>query len=212
MEPMKREVFFETLDGGGTWERVLFIDENTGAIQVAFDPANVNIIYADLWAARLAPWENGKFRGEGSGLYKSTDGGKTWKKLTKGLPSYGQGLGRIGFCISPGLPSRLYATVDAGPEYGGIYRSDDSGESWKKLTGDPRLWGRGDDFAELKVDPKNPDIVYNANVAAWKSVDGGMTWTSFRGAPEEMIRIAFGSILITRKSCFLPGTRVRLSL
>ena len=174
---------YRTTNGGVNWERVLFIDENTGAIQVAIDPTNPNIIYADLFAQRLAPWENGVFAGENSGLYKSVDGGTTWKKLTNGLPTFKEELGRIGFCIAPNQPNRLYATVDANEENGGIYRSDDGGDSWKKLSGDVRLWGRGSDFAEIKVNPKNPDMIYAVNVVTWKSEDGGKNWSAFRGAP-----------------------------
>ena len=118
---------YRTLDGGKTWTRVLYKDENTGAIQVAIDPQHPDIIYADLWAGRQGPWENGAWNGPGSGLFKSTDGGETWKQLTAGLPSVSEGLGRIGFCIAPSDPSRLYATVDAGTK-SGVYRSDDGGE------------------------------------------------------------------------------------
>lgn len=180
--PNKERGVYRTLDGGKSWQQVLYIDENTGAVQVTLDPKDPNTVYADLWAGRQGPWENGAWNGKESGLYKSTDGGSTWKKLTKGLPTTEQGLGRIGFCIAPSLPSRLYATVDAG-NYGGIYRSDDGGENWYLLNKDGRLWGRGSDFAEIKADPKNPDIVYSANVVTWKSVDGGKNWTAFRGAP-----------------------------
>ena len=173
---------YRSLNGGKTWERVLYKDENTGAIQVAIDPQNPNIIYADMWAGRQGPWENGAWDGKESGLYKSIDGGTTWKKLTNGLPTVQQGLGRIGFCIAPTDPNRLYATVDAGKE-GGLYRSDDGGESWRSMSNDGRYWGRGSDFAEVKVDPNNKDIVYTANIVVWKSADGGNTWKDFRGAP-----------------------------
>ncbi|HMX80654.1 MAG TPA: hypothetical protein PLG91_10100, partial [Ferruginibacter sp.] len=173
---------YRTLDGGTTWEKVLYKDENTGAIQVTIDPNNSNIIYADLWAARQGPWENGAWNGKESGLFKSTDGGNTWKKLTAGLPTTEQGLARIGFCIAPSNSNRLYATVEAG-KYGGIYRSDDAGENWQLMNPDERLWGRGNDFAEVKADPKNADIVYTADVVTWKSVDAGKTWSAFRGAP-----------------------------
>ena len=173
---------YRTIDGGKTWERVLYKDENTGAVQVAIDPNNPAIVYADLWAARQGPWENGAWNGKESGLYKSTDGGATWKKLTNGLPTTEQGLARIGFCIAASNSNRLYATVEAGKQ-GGIYRSDDAGENWQLANADERLWGRGNDFAEIKVDPKNADIVYTADVVTWKSTDGGKTWSAFRGAP-----------------------------
>jgi photosystem II stability/assembly factor-like uncharacterized protein len=173
---------YRTVDGGKTWEKVLYKDENTGAVQVTIDPKNSNIVYADLWAGRQGPWENGAWNGPESGLFKSTDGGTTWRKLTNGLPTTQQGLGRIGFAIAPTDPNRMYATVES-PQLGGIYRSDDAGETWKRLTSDNRYYGRASDFAELKVDPTNSDIVYSANVVTWKSVDGGQTWNAFRGAP-----------------------------
>jgi photosystem II stability/assembly factor-like uncharacterized protein len=173
---------YRTIDGGKTWERVLYKDENTGAVQVTIDPNNSNIVYADMWAGRQGPWENGAWNGKESGLFKSIDGGTTWKKLTTGLPTTEQGLGRIGFCIAPSNSNRLYATVDAG-KYGGIYRSDDAGESWSNINADERLWGRGSDFAEVKADPINADIVYTAAVVTWKSMDAGKTWSAFRGAP-----------------------------
>src|SRR6266705_5176948 len=104
---------FRSTDGGQNWQRVLYKDENTGASQVAFDPSNSQIIYADLWAGRQAPWEIGdSFKGPGSGLYKSADGGSTWHELRTGLPTIAEGLGRIGFAIGPSDPKRLYATVD----------------------------------------------------------------------------------------------------
>ncbi|HEY2025555.1 MAG TPA: glycosyl hydrolase [Gemmatimonadaceae bacterium] len=172
---------FRSTDGGATWTKVLYKDENTGAFDVVFDPANPNTVYADLWAGRQAPWEVGSsFNGPGSGLFKSTDGGTTWRQLTTGLPS--DGLGRIGFAIAPDRPARIYALVDAA-RAGGLYRSDDAGESWTLLNADSRLWGRGSDFAELRVDPRNADVVYDANVVTWKSTDGGRSFTALRGAP-----------------------------
>ena len=173
---------FRTTDGGKTWTKVLYINANTGAIQVELDPNNANTVYADLWEHREGPWENGSFSGTNSGLYKSTDGGSTWRKLTAGLPTGEQGLGRIGIAIAPGNSQRLYATVDA-RQLSGIYRSEDGGESWQRVSTDGRVFGRGSDFAELKVHPKNPDVVFSANVASYKSLDGGKTWFSFKGAP-----------------------------
>ena len=180
--PNEERGVYRTTDGGKTWEKVLYKDENTGAIQVTIDPNNSNIVFADMWAGRQGPWENGAWNGKESGLFKSTDGGTTWKKITKGLPTTEQGLGRIGFCIAPTDSRRMYATVDAGRE-GGIFRSDDAGESWYRIQTDNRYWGRASDFAEVKVDPKNADIVYSANIVTWKSTDGGKTFNAFRGAP-----------------------------
>ena len=135
-----------------------------------------------MWDHREGPWENARFAGPSSGLFKSEDGGTTWRRLESGLPSNDQGLGRIGVGISPSDSNRMYATVDA-TEGGGIYRSDDAGESWYRISTDRRLWGRGGDFGEIKVHPKNPDVVYVGNIASYRSDDGGYTWTSLKGAP-----------------------------
>ncbi|MFL5241392.1 MAG: VPS10 domain-containing protein [Gemmataceae bacterium] len=180
--PNKERGVYRTTDGGNTWEKALYKDENTGAVALAFDPANVQTVYAVLWASRQGPWENGQWQGKTSGLFKSTDGGSTWQQITKGLPTANDGLGRIGIDVAPSDPKRLYAVVDA-PKKGGIYRSDDAGESWQMVSNEPRTWGRGFDFAEVRVDPKNKDVIYVANTSTYKSIDGGKTFTAFRGAP-----------------------------
>ncbi|MEY4278895.1 MAG: hypothetical protein RL377_899 [Bacteroidota bacterium] len=181
--PNKERGVYRSLDGGKTLEQVLYIDENTGAVQVQIDPNNSKIVFATMWAARQGPWENGAWNGVASGLYKSEDGGTTWRKIEKGFPTTKEdGLGRIGFTIAQSNSKRMYATVDS-EKKGGVYRSDDGGESWYLLTSDGRFWGRGSDFAEVKTDPTNEDIVYSANVVMWKSVDGGKTWTGLKGAP-----------------------------
>ncbi len=180
--PNEQRGVFKSTDGGASWDKILYKDENTGAIALAFDPSNPEIIYADLWAARQGPWENGAWEGKTSGLFRSTDAGKTWRQLTKGLPGVSEGLGRIGFSIAGSDPNRIYATV-AAEKKAGIYRSDDGGELWSLINTDQRLWGRGDDFAEIDADPKNKDIVYVANIATYKSTDGGKTFTGFKGAP-----------------------------
>ena len=173
---------FRSSDGGETWQKVLYKDENTGAIALAFDPKNSKVIYADLWSARQGPWENGAWQGPGSGLYKTTDGGNTWHPLTKGLPTFEQGLGRIGIAVAPSDSNTVYATVDS-TQLGGIYRSDDAGESWRRVGVDRRAWARGSDFAEIDVHPRNKEIVYATAIAAYKSTDGGKNWTAFKGAP-----------------------------
>jgi len=181
--PNAERGIFRSTDGGRTFEKVLYKDENTGGIDVAFDPQNAQIVYAVLWEARQAPWENGAFSGPGSGLFKSTDGGTTWRQIGQGLPTFaGDGLGRIGIGIAPSLPSRVFATVDAARN-GGLYRSDDGGETFTKATEDPRVVSRASDFAEVKVSPKNPDVVFTASIVAWKSTDGGKTFSALRGAP-----------------------------
>ncbi len=180
--PNEERGIFRSTDGGSTFQKVLYKDENTGGMDVAFDPSNPDTVYAVLWEARQGPWENAAWDGPNSGLFKSTDGGTTWKPLTTGLPGPNEKLGRIGIEVSRGDPKRLYAVVGAG-KGGGIYRSDDAGESWHLMNSDERLWGRDGDFNEIRSDPKNPDVVYAANVVTWKSVDGGKTWASLRGAP-----------------------------
>ncbi len=174
---------FRSTDGGASFQKVLYKDENTGAIDVVLDPVNPDIIYCALWESRQGPWENGAFSGPGSGLYKSIDAGVTWKRLEKGLPTFADaGLGRIGITVAPSLPSRLFATVNSA-KGDGLFRSDDAGESWYRATTDTRVATRESDFAEVKVDPTNPDIVYTASVVTWKSVDGGKTFSALRGAP-----------------------------
>src|SRR5262245_33233445 len=165
---------FRSTDGGRSFNKVLYKDADTGAVDLVFDPSSANHVYAVLWQARQGPWENGAFDGPNSGLFESTDGGNTWKQLTRGLPTHAQGLGRIGITVAPSDPRRMYATVQA--QGGGLFRSDDAGQSWYKVTENALVVTRGDDFAEVKVHPKNPDIVFTASVVSWKSMDGGKTF------------------------------------
>ena len=181
--PSEERGIFRSTNGGRTFERVLYKDENTGGVDVAFDPSDAQTVYAVLWEAREGPWENGVFRGPGSGLFKSTDGGDTWRPLTEGLPTFADdGLSRIGITVAPSMPSRLFATVES-RRNGGLYRSDDAGESWYLTNDDPRVTQRGSDFAEVKVHPHNPDIVFTGAIVVWKSTDGGSTFEAIRGAP-----------------------------
>lgn len=176
---------FRSTDGGKTWGKILYKDENTGAADLAFDPTNAQIIYAVLWAARVAPWEvrnSGSINGPGSGMFKSTDGGASWKQLFRGLPSAEDGLGRIGIAVAPSMGKRLYASVEAG-KLSGVYRSDDAGENWERVNQDARIGGRGPGALGVAVAPDNADVVYVANTSTYRSNDGGRTFTAIKGAP-----------------------------
>jgi photosystem II stability/assembly factor-like uncharacterized protein len=174
---------FRSTDGGESWQKVLYKDEHTGAVDLAFDPRDPRIVYAVLWQARQGPWENGAFSGPNSGLFKSTDGGNTWNQLTGGLPTFAQGLGRIGIGIAPSDPSRMYALVEAGRDSGGLYRSDDAGSAWRRVNNEQRIYGRGSDFACVRVDPKNRDVVYVANTSTYRSTNAGESFIAIKGAP-----------------------------
>ncbi len=180
--PNTERGIYRSLDGGRSFTKVLYRDENTGGADVVLSPDDPNTLYAVLWEARQGPWENAAWSGSNSGLFKSTDGGATWAQLGGGLPTTADGLGRFGIGISPSRPQRIYVTVTAG-EKSGLYRSDDAGASWTRTTSDNRVYGRGDDFAAITVDPRDPNTLYSMNVVAWKSTDAGVTWKSFRGAP-----------------------------
>jgi photosystem II stability/assembly factor-like uncharacterized protein len=180
--PNEERGVFRSRDGGASWEKLLYINENTGASRIEFDPSDADTIYASLWEHREGPWENARFSGPNSGLYKSTDGGDSWQRLATGLPGADQGLGKIGVTVAPGNSSRVYAAVDA-EEGGGIYRSDDGGMSWTLTSTDRRLWRQGGGFGEIRVHPENQDQLFLANIAAYQSDDGGQTWNSNKGAP-----------------------------
>jgi photosystem II stability/assembly factor-like uncharacterized protein len=179
--PNQERGVFRSKDGGTHWQKVLFHDENTGAIDLAFEPGNPKTIYAALWQTRRPPWSiYPPSNGPGSGLYRSNDGGDHWQLVNgQGLPS--DGLGRMGIAFAPSNPKRIYLIVDA--KQGGLYRSDDGGQAWLQVSKDHRIWGRGWYFNEVTVDPKNPDIVYLPNTSIYRSADGGKSFTVFKGDP-----------------------------
>jgi photosystem II stability/assembly factor-like uncharacterized protein len=181
--PNPERGIFRTTDGGATWKKVLYRDENTGGIDLAFDPRDPSTVYAVLWAARQGPWEyENAYRGPGSGLFRSKDGGETWQPLGRGLPGAAEKLGRIGIGIAPGDGKRIYALVEAATGRG-LYRSDDAGETWARVNDEDRVTGRGDDFACVRVDPRNRDVLWVANTSTYRSTDGGKTFTAIKGAP-----------------------------
>ncbi len=179
--PNEERGVFRSLDGGKTFERVLYRDENVGASDVQIDPRDPAIVYAALWESREGPWETGIFNGDNGGIFKSVDGGKTWWQLTKGLPN---NIVQANLAIAPSSPKTLFAAVRA-KTIAKLYRSEDGGETWTGTTDDPRpgLGIGGGDLPVVRFDPKNPQIVYSASVVCWKSTDGGKTWDGWRGAP-----------------------------
>ena len=181
--PNEERGLFRSTDGGQTWQKAIYKDENTGASDVEVDPSNPDTVYASMWEVREGPWEDGnEVNGTGGGLFKSTDGGTTWRPLTNGLP---KDLSQVYVAIAPSDPRRLYATLGTASGALAVYRSDDAGENWSKATDDPRPSGRigGGDLPIPRVDPKNPDVLYSASTVTMKSTDGGKTWFGFRGAP-----------------------------
>lgn len=174
---------FRSLDGGATWRKVLFVDANTGAVDIAMDPADANHLIAAMWQTRRPPWNiYPPSNGPSSGLYVSSDGGTTWHHMIgHGLPSSGR-LGRMGIAFARSNPKRVYLIVDA--KQGGLYRSDDGGANWRLVDRDPRIWDRGWYFSLVTVDPKNSKIVYIADTALYRSMNGGATFTAFKGSPD----------------------------
>jgi photosystem II stability/assembly factor-like uncharacterized protein len=174
--PNHQRGVFRTTDGGATWEHVLFVSEETGACDLSLNPGNPRELYAAAWRAERKPWTMIDGGDEG-GLFKSTDGGDTWTRLGGGLPD--GLLGRIGVAVSPARPDRVWALFTTPEkEDGGLYRSDDAGDSWTRVSPDRELQTRGWYYTHVFAHPTDPDTVYSLNVDLLRSVDGGATFES----------------------------------
>jgi hypothetical protein len=160
--PNEERGIFRSLDGGKTFEKVLYRDENTGGGDVQIDPTNSNVVYASLWESREGPWENSTWNGTNGGIFKSTDGGKSWNQLRKGLP---EKIVQANLAIAPSSPGTLIATVKT-LITSNVFRSEDGGESWVNTTDDPRPAAGigGGELPIVKFDPKNPAIVYSTSI------------------------------------------------
>ncbi|HEY3782331.1 MAG TPA: hypothetical protein VGL56_14710 [Fimbriimonadaceae bacterium] len=181
--PNEERGVFRSTDGGRSWLKVLYRSPDVGAIDLAMDPANTNVIYASMWQTRRPPWNTyPPSNGPGGGLFKSVDGGATWSQLTGGgFPAF---VGRIGIAVSPASHNRVYAFVDTNnPKDGGIYRSDDGGANWKYTDGEQRVWIRGWYFAGITADPKDPNTVYVMSTSTYRSTDAGKSFIPIKGAP-----------------------------
>jgi len=166
---------FKSTDGGKTWRKVLFRNDSTGAADLSMDATDPNVLYASLWQAGRRPWALISGGGDGSGLFKSTDGGEHWTELTAnpGMPP--RPIGKIGVAVSPANPRRVYAQIEQA-DVGGVYRSDDAGATWKYVSGDHKMRERAWYYTMIYADPKNPDVAYAPNVGLYKTTDGGVTW------------------------------------
>src|SRR2546423_2418183 len=168
--PNEERGVFMTTYGGRTWTKTLYIDQNHGVADLTIDPSNPNIVYAAMWAFRRTPWTHtsGSERG---GIFKSTDGGRTWKKLTEGLPKM---IGRIGVAVAPSNSNIVYAITEA--KEGTLYRSDDKGETWRNLSKQGNIVSRGFYYTRVRVDPVNENRVYAVASTLFLSIDGGRSF------------------------------------
>ena len=177
--PNRERGVFRTLDGGKTWKKVLFINDSTGANDLTIDPSNPRILYASMYKFQRTPWSM-QAGGGRSGIWKTVDGGDSWTELTfrPGIPS--KPLGKIGIDVSPANPRRLYASIEAPDSSGGIFRSDDAGESWKRMNTDARLWVRSWYYSQVTADPLNENTLYVMNLQVLRSIDGGKSFETVR--------------------------------
>jgi photosystem II stability/assembly factor-like uncharacterized protein len=177
--PSRERGVFKSTDGGATWKNTLFVDEKTGAAELAMDPSNPRILYAAMWEHGRLPWKviSG---GPGSGLYKSTDNGDTWTKMTEGLPTK---MGKMSVAVSRSNPERVYALIesDSNEDERGLYVSTNAGKSWSQVSSEPRIVQRAWYYIELFVDPQSEHTIYVLSAPALRSDDGGKTWSEVNG-------------------------------
>ena len=170
---------FRTTDGGKSWKKILFINDSTGANDITIDPSNPRILYASMYKFQRTPWS--MIAGGGrSGIWKTVDGGDTWTELTfrPGIPK--KPLGKIGIDVSPANPRRIYASIEAPDSSGGIFRSDDAGDTWDRMNTDARFWVRSWYYSQVTADPQNENTVYVMNLGVLRSIDGGKTFSRVR--------------------------------
>ncbi len=165
---------YRSTDGGQSWEKVFYVDATTGAADLSMDPTNPRILYAGMWDHRRYPWTV-RSGGPGSGIFKSTDGGDNWEELTEGLPDT---LGKVAVSVSPAMPNRVYANIEAEGEKGGVYRSDDGGKNWRQVNSDRITVARAWYYIEVFADPVNPNEVYVLNAPVLHSIDGGASFST----------------------------------
>jgi photosystem II stability/assembly factor-like uncharacterized protein len=178
--PTQERGIYKSVDGGKSWKKTLYVNTLTGASELSIDSNNPNVLYAALWEHIRKPWQvvSG---GSGSGLYKSTDGGETWKKIHKGLPKE---KGKMAIAVSPANSQTVFALIesDSQKEKGGLFVSKDAGDSWSRISGDHRLIQRAWYYIEIALDPNNEDIVYVMSASTYKSTDGGQSWNRMPSA------------------------------
>jgi photosystem II stability/assembly factor-like uncharacterized protein len=177
--PNPERGIFKSIDGGATWEKILFVNDRTGAAELSMDATDPNTLYAAMWEHQRLPWKviSG---GPGSGLYKSTNGGKSWKELTEGLP---EEKGKMAIDVSPADPRKIYALIEgnSNEEKGGLFVSANAGKSWSRVSADHRLVQRAWYYIELFADPQDENTVYVLSASALRSIDGGKSWETLSG-------------------------------